>query len=61
MKRTAHRQRARESIAQMILKIERLENARRSGQPRISQRFKGIFRYLLRVVTITRPNGRVHY
>ena len=42
MKRTGSRQRARESIVRMIAKIQRLEAGHHPGQPRITERLKGM-------------------
>lgn len=48
MKRTGSRQRARESIARMIAKIQRLETVRHSGYPGIIERLKRMFGAALR-------------
>lgn len=60
MKRLGSRQRARENIAQMIAKIERLEAARREGDSRISQRIRGIIGGALKAVSASRLYARMH-
>lgn len=60
MKRTGSRQRARESIARMISKIERLEAVRRSERISIFQRLKSRLGWVLKALSIARPIFRTH-
>lgn len=59
MKRTGSRQRARESIARMIAKIQRLEAARHSGESGFIERLKGMFGAALRTQQGLESNRRV--
>ena len=59
MKRTGSRQRARESIARMIAKIQRLETARHYGDPGIIERLKGMFGAALRTQQSVESNRRI--
>ena len=59
MKRTGSRQRARESIARMIAKIQRLETARHSGYPGIIERLKGMLGAALRTQQGVESNRQV--